>query len=160
RATAVAIAIAGAIDPSIAWSRREKPVVSVLAASTHHQSLADQTARELERDFVVVHGSDAGAAAVVVAGGRVPDGVEGGHAAGFALLPTDAVSIERVDVPERASLESRVPIAFVAHAPAGNSTLEARLRVNGLIVDRQTFAVKANQDTLAGSLTFAAASTG
>lgn len=160
RAIAVAIAIAGAIDPSIAWSRREKPVVSLLTASPRDQALADQASRSLERDFVVAHGPDAGAAALVIVGDRMPAGIDAGQTPGFALLPADAVSITRIDVPERASLESRVPVGFVAHVPAGSSTVEARLRVNGLVVDRETRTLKANEKTLAGTLTFVASSTG
>ena len=78
RAIAVAIAIAGAIDPSIAWSRREKPVVSLVAASARDEALVDRASRELERDVVVARGADAGAAALVVVGDRVPAGIEAG----------------------------------------------------------------------------------
>lgn len=160
RAIAVAIAIGGAIDPSIAWSRRDKPVVSLVAASTRDQALADRAAQSLERDFVVARGPDAGAAALVVVGDRLPAGIEVGQTPAFALLPAAGVSIDRIDAPERASLDSRVPIGFVAHAPAGGSTVEARLRVNGLVVDRQAHTLTTNDDTLTGTLTFAATSTG
>ena len=160
RAVAVAIAIAGAIDPSIAWSNRDKPVVSLIAASTRDQALVDRASRSLERDVVVARGADAGAAALVVVGDRVPAGIEPGETPAFALLPAEAVSIDRIDVPERASLDSRVPVGFIAHVPAGSSTAEARLRVNGLVVDRQALTLKAGDDALTGTLTFAATATG
>ena len=159
RAVAIAIAIAGAIDPSIAGSRRDTPVVSVLATSTRDQALADRTARALERDFVIVRQRDAGAAAVVAAGDRVPDAVELGRTPAFAVLSADPVWIDQIDVPERASLDSRVPISFLAHA-RGETSVESRLRVNGLVVDRQTLTLKAPDDTIASRLTFVATTTG
>jgi len=160
RAVAVAIAIGGAIDPSIAWSRRDKPVVSMIAASTRDQALADRASRALERDFVVARGADAGAAALIVVGDRVPAGIEAGRTPAFALLPAEAVSIDRIDVAERASFDSHVPVGFIAHVPAGSSTVEARLRANGLVVDRQTYTLKTGDAALAGTLTFASTSTG
>jgi hypothetical protein len=157
RAVAVAIAVAGAIDPSIAWSRRDKPVVSMITASPR-SGTGDRASRALERDVrgrwrCGRRGRGAGRR------GRSRAGRDrGGNDACVCLLPADAVSIDRVDVPERASFDSRCPWVS-SRMLAGGSTVEARLRVNGLVVDRQT-SQKTGDDALAGTLTFAATSTG
>jgi hypothetical protein len=159
RALAIAIAVAGAIDPAIAWSHRDTPVVSLVAVSVRDRDLADRAARALASAFTVVTGPDAGASAVVVAGDRAPEGFEPGSAPGFALV-AGGPSIERVDIPERADLESRVPVHLRANVGAGVTTAEARLRVNGLIVDRRALTLTPGDSSAAADLEFAPTAAG
>jgi hypothetical protein len=160
RAVAIAIAVAGIIDPSTSWSHHEKPVVSVVAASAGDRDLTDRAAQALDRQFTVVRGPDAGAAAIVAVGDRVPDGLDPGSTPAFAVRSTSSVAIEAVDVPERANLDSRVPIAFRARVDAASAGLEATLRVNGLVVDRQTFNPKSGEPIVTGALAFAPTAAG
>ena len=159
RAVAIAIAVAGAIDPAIAWSHRDKPVVSVIATSARQRDLADHVARALSSDFTIVRGPDAGASAVVAAGDRAPEDVEPARAPAFAVV-AGGPAIERLDVPERVSLDSRVPIHVRASVAAGTAPAEARLRVNGLVVDRQTMVVTPGQSSAAAELSFAPTAAG
>jgi hypothetical protein len=158
RAVAIVIAIAGAIDPAVAWSHRDKPVVSLVAISTRDRDLADRAARALSSDFTVVRGPDAGASAVVAVGDRAPEGLETGRAPAFALVASGP-AIVQLDVPERADLESRVPIHVRANLGAAAATAEARLRVNGLVVDRQTLTIKPGE-TAAADLSLAPTAAG
>lgn len=160
RAVAIAIATAGAIDPSMSSSRAEKPVVSLLSVASRDRELTNRAAQVLGRRFTVVHGPDAGATAVVVVGDRAPDAVDPGTAAAFALMPASDVIIDAIDVPERSNLDSRVPVGFRARTRTALPSVEATLRVNGLVVDRQTVALKSGVQTVAGSLTFAPTATG
>ena len=159
RALAIAIAVAGAIDPAIAWSRRDKPIVSVIAESARDRALADRAARALSNEFTVVRGPDAGASAVVAVGDRAPEGLEPGRAPAFALV-AGGPAIVQLDVPEHADLESRTPIHVRANLGPGAATAEARLRVNGLVVDRQTLTTKPVEATAAADLALAPTSAG
>ncbi len=159
RSIGVAIAVAGAIDPSFSSVRSDKPVVSLLASSARDETAAARAAGVLERHFTVVRTADAGASAVVLVGDRVPDGIEVDQKPAFALASDAGVMIERVDAPSRADLASRVPIAFAARVPAGTTSAEARLRVNGVVVDRLTMKVS-GEGGVAGALTFAPTSAG
>jgi hypothetical protein len=137
RSAALVVAIAGAIDPVVSASRRDRPVVSVLTASRRDAALADRAASALGRNFTVARRPDAGATAVVVVGDRAPDDLAAGSARGFALIPAEPLAIEALGVSERAALQSRVPVTVRLGAPAG-SALDLTLRVNGLVVDRAT----------------------
>ncbi len=137
RGVAIAIAVAGAIDPVISASRRDRPVVSVLTASHRDRALADRAADALGRHFTIVRQPDAGAAAVVVVGDRAPDELDAGSAPGFALLPAHRLAIEDLDIAERTSLQSRAPVTVRLRA-AGEGAVGLALRVNGLVVDRTT----------------------
>jgi hypothetical protein len=159
RALAIAIAVAGAIDPAVAWSHRDKPVVSVVAVSPRDRDLADRAARALSSNFTIVRGPDAGASAVVAVGDRVPERLEPGQAPAFALVG-GGPAIVQFDVPERADLESRVPIHVRARLDPAAASAEARLRVNGLVVDRQTLATKLGETTAAADLAFAPTAAG
>jgi hypothetical protein len=154
RALAIAIAVTGAIDPAVAWSHRDKPVVSVVAVSARDRNLADRAARALSSNFTIVRGPDAGASAVVAVGDRAPEGLEPGRAPAFALVG-GGPAIVQLDVPERADLESSVPIHVRANLGPAAATAEARLRVNGLVVDRQTLTTKPGETTAAADLALA-----
>src|SRR5262245_18801949 len=77
RALAVIIAIAGAIDPSLASTRRIKPPIAVVSTSAPaDMQLADRLSRELASVFGVVRGPLAGAAAVISAGDHLPADID------------------------------------------------------------------------------------
>ena len=140
RGAAIAIAIAGAIDPAVAWTSRTRPEVSLVAASPRDGASTDALAHTLDNSFTIVRGPDAGAAATIVVGDRVPADLAPTTPAFAALNPVGGVSIDRVDVPDRAHLDSQIPVVFHATAPAGVQSVEARLSVNGLVVRRETIA--------------------
>src|SRR6478735_2748452 len=104
RVIAVAIAIAGAIDPVITADRRVKPDVSVVAVSLlPNPALADRVVRTLESHFTVIRSASLGAAAIVSVGTELPPADALHLQPAFAVIP-----------------EPRAPFVAItsAHSPA------------------------------------------
>jgi hypothetical protein len=159
RSLAVAIAIAGVIDPAVSWPRRQKPIVSVIEVSDSDRPLADEASAILQQHFTIARGPDAGAAAIVAVGDRVPDAVETGELPSFALVRRAPVAIDYADIPERATVGSQISVAFRGRVrQAGRS--EARLRVNGLVVGREEITTKTPDERVARTIGFVATSPG
>jgi hypothetical protein len=134
RAVAIAIAIAGFLDPSLRANRPVKPEVAVIDAGA--PELASRLADVLTAEFIVVPGPDRGAAATVVAGDHLPADASAVGAAGFVVTPSAARHGRIVDVraPSRAAPASRVPVVVTMEAvPDSGATLS--LDVDGVVQD-------------------------
>src|SRR5688572_7334806 len=134
RAVAIAIAIAGVIDPAITRSSPQKPDVSlVVAGPLPDPGLADRVARALEPVATVVRGPSIGAAGVVSVGYQLPDASVRNSPAAFAIVPvsrTPFVTIEAIRAPERANLQARVPVSVTIRARAARGrSLAVQLEV-------------------------------
>ena len=150
RVVAIAIAIAGVIDPAITRSSALKPDVSlVVAGPLPDPGLADRVARALEPIATVVRGPSIGAAGVVSVGYQLPDSSVRSTPAAFAIVPvarTPWVTIEAVRAPEHANLQARVPVAVTVRVRAARArSLVVQLEVGGVAIDRSIKTI-ANDD--------------
>lgn len=165
RAVAVAIALAGALDPTITSNRSTRPDVSIIAVNPRRDSvLGASVARTLGASFTVTPAPFAAAAATVLVGNRLPDATAELIAPVFAVVP-DAVhptaTIEAVEVPAWAPLDGRVPVNVVARvigAKTGHVSLA--LRLNGTVVDHVEQPVYGNGPSGPIPLTFTPTGTG
>ena len=65
RGLAIAIAVAGAIDPAITSTRRVRPEVALVVTDPSMEPLASRVAEELDDAFTVIPAAFAGAAGIV-----------------------------------------------------------------------------------------------
>lgn len=157
RAIAVAIAAAAIVDPAVTTARTTKPDVVVLADSARDGRLADDVARALAKQFSVVRGPFAGAAATVVAG-DVPRDPIGASGPVFVVRPSpeeSRVRITSVEAPHSASVASRVPIAVatrVTHAKGRHLALA--LRSGELTLARATAPVESDDASIETTLAY------
>lgn len=142
RWVAVAIVVAGVIDPAVTTLEPFPPTVSVRVSGEDpaDSALADRVADVLERRATVVRGPSATAAAVVAVGDRVPAGASAVSAPVFAILPEPIAPAGRVtDVvtPHRAPLDSRVPVdVHLETVGLAQRAIEVTLETGGVEVDR------------------------
>ena len=153
RVVAIAIAIAGAIDPAFTLTRRVKPEVALVAAGRlPDPDLTDRVADALKGRFAVMRGAPFGSAAVVSVGYALPgdEATEGAQPA-FAVVPEARrpfASIASIRVPTHAHLEARVPVRVSVHARAANGKqLTVVLANNGVAMDSATRTI-AGEDVL------------
>lgn len=134
RAVAVAIAIAGFLDPALRANRPVRPEVAVIDAGA--PVLAGRVADALAGEFVVISGPDRGAAATIVAGEFLPEHTGSAAGAGFVVTPSAARHgrIVAVRAPSRAAPSSRVPVVVTMEAvPDSGATLS--LEIDGVVQD-------------------------
>jgi hypothetical protein len=166
RGTAVAIAIAGAIDPAITASRPIKPRVALLgSAALPDPALVDRVASSIDSSFTVIRESaEVGAEAVVSVGEQLPAVANLRAPVAFAVLPEPQqpyVAIESVTAPDRAHLDARVPVtARVRVVSAEGRKLTIALRKDGVEVDRVTHDVAAPRVVSPAALSFVASAPG
>lgn len=165
RLIAVAIAIAGAIDPVITADRRVKPDVSVITAGRlPDPALADRVARTLESHFTVVRGASLGAAAVVSVGTELPPADARRLQPAFAVIPeprTPFVAITAADAPPVTQLQARMPVGVRVHTRAAQGRqLNVTLASGGVVVDRLTRDITGNDTSEIVELGFIATATG
>ncbi|MEZ5316255.1 MAG: hypothetical protein R2752_02530 [Vicinamibacterales bacterium] len=113
RWVAVAIALAGVIDPVLVARRAVRADVAVIAGDRPEAAaLAGRVASDLAGRFTVARGPDAGAAAVVLAGDAPPAMDVPAGTIAFAVRPAavNAPAIARVTAPARALVDAAVPI--------------------------------------------------
>ena len=107
RVAAIAIAVAGAIDPSMRITRATRPEVGVVSSSRlADPALVDRVAAALEDRFDVVRGASFGAAAIVSVGDALPPEGLRSAAVGFAVAPAVTqpfVRITAIDAPASAT---------------------------------------------------------
>jgi hypothetical protein len=158
RAVAIAIAIAAVVDPAVTSRRDAKPDVVVVAAdSARDGAVANDVAERLGHSFTVARGALSGAAASVVVGRTLPDGVAR-DAPIFAISAADdrpSVALEKLVVPSTVPTLSRAQVAArirVQHARG--KTLDVTLRNATIAVDHVTRSVANDDDTLDVALTF------
>ena len=160
RWVAIAIAIAGVLDPAIPGTRRERPEVAVFAVNPAPDAgLASRVVRELGGSFTVIPGAYAGAAATVVIGDRVPEIVDDLAGPVFAVRPVRTaplVELESVDAPTVAPLEARSRVtSAVRVAGARGGVLDVSLRAGEATLAHATQAVTGADTVHRVALSFA-----
>jgi hypothetical protein len=165
RSCAVAIAVAGVIDPVLTLNRHVRPEVAILASSRlPDPSLADRVADALDARFAVSRGPSIGAAATVVVGDELPAAATAIPTTGFAVTPEPRrpfLTVTRVLAPARAHAESRVPIEVRVRAQAARGRkVSVALRAGAALIDRTTLDIVASDETVAASLTLVAPAAG
>jgi hypothetical protein len=165
RAAAVAIALAGALDPAITSTRRTKPIVAVIAADAIADSAArDGAAHALSRRFAVIPAPLVTADATVLVGNDVPAESDQIGRPAFVIAADrrgPAATVEAVHAPSVASLDSRVPVSAVVHVTgARDRALNVTLTANGVAVDRVSHTVSGDEERIPVILRYAPAAAG
>ena len=137
RAVAVAIAVAGAIDPAITAVRPTRPEIA-LVASDHlpDPTLTDRVAQALDDHFTVIHGSSIGAAATVSVGYQLPGPGARHTPVGFALLPEPRapfVAITAIESPARVQLQAQAPLTVRLHTMSARGRTLTVTVMNGTV---------------------------
>jgi hypothetical protein len=163
RAAVVLIAIAGVIDPTITTNRIGRANVAVVAADARGDSaLANRVADQLSKRFVVTRGAFGGADATILVGDQLPRDERGIPAPAFAVNRERATTtIESVRAPAVAPSASKVPVdGRVRVIGARGKTIELTLRAAGIVVDRVTKTIAADDERLPIVLSFVPPTTG
>jgi hypothetical protein len=137
RLIAIAIAIAGVIDPVIRTERPGRPVVSVVAGpTTADRALGDRVARALANDALVTReGSPASDATVLAGDALAPAALAAGGPLFAVTAGADAVAtITALEAPATAALGSRVAVRVRGSGAGGGRRLYV-LHVGGSAVD-------------------------
>ena len=165
RTVAVAVAIAGAVDPVFTVTRRTKPEISVVASSRlPDPRLVDRVEAALRERFTVVRDASFGAAAIVSVGYQLPDSGLDGTQPAFAVLPepmSPFAAIASVHVPARAHLQSRVPVSVTVHTVAAKGRkATVKLAAGDVTIDQVTRDILTNDGTESVELSYVATATG
>jgi hypothetical protein len=137
RLIAIAIAVAAAVDPSIAIDAATRPRIAVVAQNASGaDAVRAEVVRDLAADYDVVPKVVSDAAAAIVIGDRYPsDPVRGSLRVMTVTVPqpSDAVRIVRVAAPREVppGTRIRVEVELDAHGAAGRTT-QLRARVGGV----------------------------
>ena len=155
RCLAIAIVVAGAIDPSMSVRGVTRPEVAVVSSPRLPDPLvSERVAAALAERFTVVTGTPFGAAAVVVVGDSLPPPSQRTAPVGFAIAPIASapfVTITGLHLPPRSSAHAQVIVrASIRTFAAANREAVLSLRINDREIDRQTIKVATNdqQETL------------
>lgn len=159
RGLAVTIAVVAVIDPAVTTARRTDATVAVIAGrAPADSSLARRVADELDDAFTVVRGPFTAAAASVVVGDRLPHNAHALAAPVFALLPEAgdrSVRLRRIDAPEAAPLNTRMPIDIIASTSGGaGRELAVSLRSGDAVLDRAVYDVATDDEWVHASLSY------
>ena len=165
RGAAIAIALAGAVDPAFTVVRPARPEIGLVTdARLPDPDLTGRVISALESRFTVVPGVPMGAAGVVSIGFQLPPARALDAAPGFAVLPEPRapfVAIADLHAPRAAMLESRVPVRVQLNTWASRGRrLEVALEGRGLVIDRVTREVAADETTETVDLAFLPESAG
>ena len=145
RVAAIAIGVAGVIDPSITAVRHVKPEIALVASPRLPDSdLIDRVARSLDDRFTVIRGASIVAAATVSVGYQLPELAARNSTVGFAVLPEPRdpfVAITAVDTPPRVNLHAQAPIkvGLQTFAARGQTLTGGRSDGSGWQATRQDF---------------------
>lgn len=153
RSIAVVIALLAFVDPAITSNRASKPEVVVRAVNAFADSALARTVSErLSKSFTVMSVPYAGAAATVFVGSHAPSNEGESSGAVFGVIPdakTSVLSLESVNVPSRAAIDARVPVAAVTRVRgAKGKDIHLSLRINNSIVDRATRTAKTDNERI------------
>jgi len=149
RILAIAIAVAGAIDPSLSVNDVTRPEVAVVSSPRLPDSqLSDRVAAALADRFDVLRDNPFGPAAVVAVGDSLPAPAQRSAPVAFAVTPIATepfVTITDLQSPPRASAHAQVIVrAVIRSVAAANREVVVSLRVNDREIDRQTIKVATN----------------
>ena len=164
RVVAIAVAIAGSVDPVLTVVDRQRPEVAITSDDRlPDPSLVDRVSATLESRFTIVRGPTIGAAAIVHVGNRLPDPAMRHVTPAFVVAPEPRspwIEIESVEAPARAHLHSRVPITVqVRSAAARGRTIVVTLESGGVAIDRVTREIAVDDDLQTVPLTLTPAAT-
>jgi hypothetical protein len=143
RAAAVAIAIAAVIDPALTSARSSRPAIVVVAGAPRHEQLADQVARELDDDYMVLRSPFSGAAAIVIAGDALPPAAADMDVPSFIVDPASRPRLRAVRAPAHAQRDSHVPVDVMLQPTADDAPVVVTLHANGAIADQQSVQIGA-----------------
>jgi len=165
RIMAIAIAVAGAIDPSLSVTGSTRPEVAVVSSPRlPDPDLSDRVSAALADRFDVVTDNPFGPAAVVVVGDSLPAPAQRTAPVAFGVAPVATkpfVAITDLQVPPRASAHAQVVVrAGIRTLAAANREVVVSLRVNDREIDRQTIKVATNDQQEAVRLTLLSGVTG
>jgi hypothetical protein len=165
RAVALLIAVVAANDPAITSRRSTKPTVIVTALdSSRDARVSDNVARTIDNRFTVSRSPIAGAAAAVLVGDGLPDGRQEFPGPSFIVVSDTSaprVAIERIDTPERAPSDARIPVVVhLAMRSASELPVDVTLRVGNTVAERVTRRVGRGESTLVVPMTFVAPARG
>ena len=162
RVIAIAIAVAGIVDPVLTWPQRDKPIVALVDVGD--AGATAEIARGLAQSFDVHRGPIAGALGTVLVGTSLPPDPPAVAGVVVAALPKPAalrVEISRIGVPVVAAPASRIPVGVTVRARgASGRTLRVDVSANGVVLDRETTLVPSDDAVIHVSLSAAAASVG
>jgi hypothetical protein len=134
------------------------------AGTSRDSAFANRVAGALSKDFTVVRAPVAAAAATVMIGERLPADPSELASPVFAVFSDrsgPAVSLDAVHAPAAAPTNSRIPVSMTTHVTgARGRTLDVALRANGLVVDRATRSIAADDERVSLSLAFAPTAAG
>jgi hypothetical protein len=165
RAIAIIIALVAAIDPSVTSERAGKPIVSVVTSSAPRDSaLAERTARALAKEFTIVRAPFGAAAGTVIIGDQLPIEASEIASPAFALFADEGEPVATITdarLPHTAPPNSRVRIVVTSQVTgARGRTVDVALSAEGLVVDRASRVVGANNERLTIPLTFVPTASG
>lgn len=149
RGVAILIALLAFVDPAVTSNRESKPEIVVRAVNASADSaLARTVAERLSKSFTVVPVPYAGATATVLVGSHALAKDETAGSV-FGVIPDagNVMTLEAMEVPKRAAIDARVPVASVLRARgAKGKQIHITLRFNGSIVDRATRTVQSDDE--------------
>lgn len=144
RAAAIAIAVLGVVDPVLTRPLADRPPVAVIDAGD--ATMSATVARALARSFDVRTEATAGAVATVMVGHALPAQAPPLSGALVAVVPplaTPSVRVLQIVLPAVTPVGSRVPVDVSLQAlGAAGRTLRVDALADGVVLDRQTMAVK------------------
>lgn len=167
RAVALAIAVLAALDPGCVRTRRDRPLVAVMAGATASDSArARMIVRDLADRFTLVPGWLPAADALVLTGDRLPDGFrhEAPSVPVIMVGPADAtpdIRLRALRAPTRARVGERIILdAHVAYTAAAGDSLELVVRRDGVLLVRDAIAARPDRAEQHHTLTVIASDTG
>lgn len=156
RGVAIAIVVAGIVDPEFTISRQVRPIVEVLAADTAgNQDVMSAIERHLSSEAIVALGSTPGASARVLVGSSVPDDFVPDTIPTWFVMPSGNAGyhVENVDIPSNALIHTRVPVRIrlardsMRRASGSSASIALELRENGLLLADTTVSLEPRQRT-------------
>lgn len=139
RVFAIAVAIAGVIDPAVARVRARRPDVAVVTGALPDPGLETRVTRALESRFTIVRGPSLGAAAIVSIGEQLPNDAARQIEPAFAVFPKPSapfVAVSSVDAPATAQLQARFPVRVGVRAMAARGRkVFVTLKSQGVVID-------------------------
>lgn len=130
RIIAIAIIVAGIIDPEITLSRKIRPVIELHATdSAASAALIGRLKEQINRVGVVIWGSTPGATARVVVGSKLVEAASTDTIPRF-VVPTPiegGFHVEDIILPTVAPLDSRVPVKLLVSRESSATVAKAKL---------------------------------
>lgn len=165
RGAAVAIALAGLLDPTLTTRRFARVEVQLLATSPVRDSvLIASVIQRLGQDFRVVVGDVGAADATILVGDRPPAQPQRVRGPLIAVVPPRAsawLAVERITRPAQAMLHERVVVGALLHAVGlKGQRLEVALHDGPRVVARTSVTPQSADERLVASLPFVATSAG